>query len=81
MLDAGVDREALRAQLSEAGVQTSVHYPPVHDFSTFANGASPQLPATETYADRVVTLPMFPHMTAEQRGIVVEAIAVALGKG
>ena len=78
VLDEGIDRDDLRRHLSEAGVQTSVHYPPVHGFSTFADGPVPPLPLTELYASRAVTLPMFPHMTDEQRELVVHTLSSAL---
>ena len=38
VLDEGVDRDAFRAALQEPGVQTSLHYPPVHRFSIYAAG-------------------------------------------
>ncbi len=39
----------VRAALAERGVQTSLHYPPVHRFSIYADGA-PELPLTDAYA-------------------------------
>jgi dTDP-4-amino-4,6-dideoxygalactose transaminase len=73
----GVDRDDVRKRLADEGVQTSVHYPPVHGFSVFADAAAPALPVTERYASRAVTLPMFAHMTAAQRELVVDAVAAA----
>lgn len=53
-------REDVRAAAAAAGVQTSVHYQPVHQFRVF----QPQepLPLTEDYARREVTLPLYPAM-------------------
>lgn len=53
-------REDVRAAAAAAGVQTSVHYQPVHQFKVF----QPQepLPITEDYARREVTLPLYPGM-------------------
>jgi dTDP-4-amino-4,6-dideoxygalactose transaminase len=76
VLDEQVDRAALRSRLEEAGVQTSLHYPPVHRFSIYDDGAS--LPTTEDYGRRAVTLPLFPTITEEQVGLVVKGIAAAL---
>jgi dTDP-4-amino-4,6-dideoxygalactose transaminase len=77
VLDPDVDREAFRRSLADAGVQTSVHYPPVHRFSIYEHlGAS--LPLTETYAARTVTLPLFPHMTQTQFRHVVKSLPPAL---
>lgn len=51
-------RDAIRESLRKAGIQTSVHYPPVHRFSIYKE-FSAELPTTEEFADREVTLPMF----------------------
>jgi dTDP-4-amino-4,6-dideoxygalactose transaminase len=77
VLDEGTDRDALRARLAEAGIQTSVHYPPAHHFSIYADGA-PELPLTDAYGVRGLTLPLFAHMTDDQQDRVVEALAAAL---
>jgi dTDP-4-amino-4,6-dideoxygalactose transaminase len=78
VLDPSVDRAAFRAALAERGVQTSVHYPPAHRFSAHAGDAD--LPVTEAYGDRTVTLPLFATMTDAQQDEVVGAIAAALGE-
>jgi dTDP-4-amino-4,6-dideoxygalactose transaminase len=52
------EREHLRAALRAAGVQTSVHYPAIHRFSSYRDGTS--LPVAEQIADRVLTLPLHP---------------------
>ena len=76
VLDQGIDRDALRASLAEAGVQTSMHYPPIHLFSIYEGDWD--LPLTEDYAGRAVTLPLFPHMTVAQLELVVETLAAAV---
>jgi dTDP-4-amino-4,6-dideoxygalactose transaminase len=69
-------RHAFRLALRERhGVQTSIFYPPVHGFTAFRErypGVS--LPRTEAAGDSEVTLPLFPHMAAEQFERVVAAI-------
>ena len=74
-----VERDAVRNGLQERGIQTSVHYPPVHGFSIYA-GARAELPVTDAYAARAVTLPLFAHMTREQQDRVIDAVA-AQGRG
>ncbi|HTU98689.1 MAG TPA: DegT/DnrJ/EryC1/StrS family aminotransferase [Solirubrobacteraceae bacterium] len=76
VLDEGQDRDAFRARLVDAQIQTSIHYPPVHRFSIY--GEQPSLPVTEAYAQRTVTLPMFAHMTEAQQDLVIEAVAAAV---
>jgi dTDP-4-amino-4,6-dideoxygalactose transaminase len=66
----------VRSRLEEAGIQTSLHYPPVHHFSIYESGAS--LPLTDEYARRAVTLPLFPSISEEQVGLVVEALDGAI---
>jgi dTDP-4-amino-4,6-dideoxygalactose transaminase len=77
VLDEGVDRARFRETLAVRGVQTSVHYPPAHRFSIHATDA--ELPVTDAYGDRAVTLPMFATMTIDQQNEVVEAVRAALG--
>lgn len=77
VLSEGVDRAAFRAALHRDGVQTSVHYPPVHRFSMYAQPEC-ELPLTDAYGARTVTLPLFAHMTPDQQDRVVEAAAAAL---
>jgi dTDP-4-amino-4,6-dideoxygalactose transaminase len=76
VLEEGVDRTGFRDALATRGIQTSVHYPPAHGFSIYAGDA--ELPVTDDYAARAVTLPMFATMTSGQQDEVVDAIRAAL---
>jgi dTDP-4-amino-4,6-dideoxygalactose transaminase len=76
VLDAGVDREAVREQLSAAGIQTSVHYPPAHRFASYES-AGAELPVTDEAARRSLTLPLFAHMTCEQVDLVAATLREA----
>jgi len=76
VLPEGHDRRAFRERLASEGVQTSVHYPPIHRFAVHAR--EQQLPVTEAYAARAVTLPMFAAMTQAQQALVVDATRSAL---
>jgi dTDP-4-amino-4,6-dideoxygalactose transaminase len=79
LLPEGTPRGAVQETMRERGVQTSVHYPPIHRFSAFADlGAGRALPRTDEVADRILTLPLFAHMTEEQLELVVEALGVGL---
>ncbi|MBM4159436.1 MAG: DegT/DnrJ/EryC1/StrS family aminotransferase, partial [Ignavibacteria bacterium] len=51
-------RDRLREILAEKGIQTSVHYPPVHSFNTYRK-KNIRLFRTEYYADNSITLPMY----------------------
>jgi len=63
------DREALQASLANAGIGTGIHYPvPLHQQKAYAHLGykTGDFPVTERLARRIVSLPMFPHMTNEQ---------------
>ena len=77
VLDEHVDRNAFRAALADRGVQTTVHYPPVHLGGVNAEPDA-SLPVTEDYARRAVTVPMFPQMESWQQELVVEAVSDTL---
>jgi dTDP-4-amino-4,6-dideoxygalactose transaminase len=61
LLPAGSDRLAVMARMKQAGVQTSIHYPPVHRFACYA-GESDRLPRTTALAARELTLPFYPSL-------------------
>ncbi len=67
-------RDDVRNSLHEAGVQTSMHYPPVHLFS-FYREYSRELPVTERVAGKLITLPMYSSLGKSE----VEFVATALG--
>ena len=71
------EREALRSDLAEAGVQTGIHYPvPIHlqPAYAFLNYGPGSFPETERQAHRVLSLPLFPELTHGQIEAVVEAV-------
>ncbi|MGD9695170.1 MAG: DegT/DnrJ/EryC1/StrS family aminotransferase [Thermoleophilia bacterium] len=65
-------RDELRRRAADDEIQTSVHYSPVHLFSIFS--PQPALPLTESYAERELTVPLFPAMTLQD----VERVARVL---
>jgi dTDP-4-amino-4,6-dideoxygalactose transaminase len=78
LLPEGVDREAVRTALNEVGIQTSVHYPPIHTFSAYRSEAGRPLPRTDAIAQRLLTLPLYGRMTDEQADAVVEGLLQTL---
>jgi dTDP-4-amino-4,6-dideoxygalactose transaminase len=68
--------------LREAGVQTSLHYPCIPDFKAFANIRTDGLEQSRAFAARVLTLPLFPGLTAAQVREICEVISrSAAGRG
>ena len=83
LLDDPAERSSFRDRVKEAGVQTSVHYPPVHRFSQYWErfGVNANVPRTDTVAAREVTLPLHPLLNEADvqaiAGLVAEALLVA----
>jgi dTDP-4-amino-4,6-dideoxygalactose transaminase len=78
VLPEGTDRLAVREAMNERGVQTSVHYPPIHGFSAYRERSRRPLPQTDALADRLLTLPLFGRLTDEQVELVIEALLYTL---
>jgi dTDP-4-amino-4,6-dideoxygalactose transaminase len=79
LLPEGTSRDDVRASLTEARIQTSVHYPPIHRFTFYEElGRKRPLPQTEAVAGRILTLPLYAHMTDEQVDLVTNALRDAL---
>jgi dTDP-4-amino-4,6-dideoxygalactose transaminase len=79
-LPADVDRLRVREHLAARGVQTSIHYPPVHTFEPY-RGRGLALPVTEAYGERTLTLPMFAALTEAQQDLVVDSLTESLSRG
>jgi dTDP-4-amino-4,6-dideoxygalactose transaminase len=72
------DREGLRTHLADEGIGTGIHYPiPLHLQKPYEalNYRKGSLPVAEQCASRILSLPMFPQLQAEQQNIVVHSIA------
>jgi dTDP-4-amino-4,6-dideoxygalactose transaminase len=79
LLPEGVPRDAVRARLHDERIQTSVHYPPIHGFTHYAEaGARRPLPRTDDVAERILTLPLFPHMQDDDVALVADALTRAV---
>lgn len=81
VLPEGSDRASLRESLTAAGVQTSVHYPPIHHFSAYKGLATRALPQTDALSERLLTLPLYPTMTTDQVDLVAASLVAALRRG
>lgn len=80
VLPGDLPRAGLQAALKELGVQTSIHYPPIHLFTYYQRllgDTSGSLPQTEFIGEHEMTLPLYPGMTDEEVEYVCAAIAGA----
>ena len=81
LLPAAANREKIMAELREDGVQTSIHYPPVHLFSYYQDRfPGVRMPKTEQFCSRELTLPLHPSLTEEDVNRVVESLVEAIHK-
>ncbi|WP_250283790.1 DegT/DnrJ/EryC1/StrS family aminotransferase [Frankia sp. CiP1_Cm_nod2] len=75
------DRDAVLERLHGAGVGAGSHYPvPVHRQEAFADlgYAAGAFPVSERSARRILSLPLYPQITAEQQTRVVDELRKAL---
>ena len=77
------DRDGMMEHLKKLGIGTGIHYPiPLHRQKAYAGmeyGVD-AFPVSERAAAEIVSLPMFPQLTANQQGRVVEAVRTFCGK-
>lgn len=76
-------RDEVFARMREAGIGVGIHYPiplhlqPAYGWLGYGRGAFPE---TEAAADSILSLPIYPEMTAEQQEYVVAQLRKALGE-
>jgi dTDP-4-amino-4,6-dideoxygalactose transaminase len=79
LLPHGVNRIKIMEKMKESGIQTSIHYPPIHLF-TYYHELYPvhSLEKTEQIAERELTLPLYPGMNQEDVCLVANTLRDAL---
>lgn len=81
LLPDGTQRETFIGRMKSRGIQTSLHYPPVHQFSAYRElyrQVPTQLEHTESVAAREVTLPLYPTLPEADVNMVVESVRGSL---
>ncbi|MDX8443647.1 DegT/DnrJ/EryC1/StrS family aminotransferase [Mesorhizobium australafricanum] len=75
-------RQDVIDELRNQGIQTTIHYPPVHRMTLYRERfPGTQLPLTEEFAKRELTIPLHPQITSSVAEAVVAALASSLGNG
>jgi dTDP-4-amino-4,6-dideoxygalactose transaminase len=78
------DRAGLQKHLSEAKIDTGIHYPvPLHLQKAYENFGYRQgdFPITEKVASEILSLPIYPQLTQEQQRRVVHEVSAFLSSG
>ena len=78
ILPEDAERDSVRSGLADRGIQTSVHYPPIHRFTAYRSRPQRPLPQTDSVAERLLTLPLYGGLTDEQVDAVVEGVLQTL---
>ena len=66
-------RKEFIEKMHEKGIQTSIHFIPIHTFTAYKDDKS-HLPNTDYVGKRICSLPLFPAMTDEEVDIVSDAV-------
>jgi dTDP-4-amino-4,6-dideoxygalactose transaminase len=77
------DRDGLMSHLKDAGIGTGIHYPiPLHLQKAYASlgHVAEDFPVSVRASSEIVSLPMFPQLTAEQQSRVAEEIGAFTSK-
>ncbi|MBN8939925.1 MAG: DegT/DnrJ/EryC1/StrS aminotransferase family protein [Rhizobiales bacterium] len=79
LLPAGLERQDVIDHLRKRGIQTTIHYGPVHQLTLYRQLCpGVRLPRTEDFAQRELTLPLHPGMDDGDVDMVVAALADAV---
>jgi len=76
------DRDQVQAELGHQNIGTGIHYPiPLHLQKAYINlgHSHGAFPVTENAAKRILSLPMFPNLSAAAQARVVDAVNRAVG--
>jgi dTDP-4-amino-4,6-dideoxygalactose transaminase len=71
------NRDRIREEMHSNGIQTSIHYPAVHQFSIYQKYKA-DLPNTEYVCNNEITLPMYSKLTKEDVVFIVKSLFAAL---
>ncbi len=82
VLGQGVPRDSVMSIMKSRGIQTSIHYPPIHEFSFYRALALPpsELPLTEILGRRLLSLPLYADLTWEQVKLVSDSFREAVDR-
>jgi perosamine synthetase len=69
-------RDGLQSHLTKKGIFSKVYFDPIHLTAFYKNNFQiPHLPITEKIAQQVISLPIYPNMTNEEKDYLVDSIS------
>ena len=71
------NRDRIRESMHSKGIQTSVHYPAVHQFSIYRE-YNAKLPNTEYVCNNEITLPMYSKLSTQDVKLIADSLKDAL---
>ncbi|GAA2780337.1 DegT/DnrJ/EryC1/StrS family aminotransferase [Crossiella cryophila] len=75
------ERDAVQERLAGLGIGTLIHYPvAVHRSPAYADGSWGELPVADQVAERVLSLPIGPHMSEDEVTAVISGVREAFGR-
>jgi dTDP-4-amino-4,6-dideoxygalactose transaminase len=81
LLDRGLERVGFMQFMRERGIQTSIHYPPIHKFDYYkCFHKECILPVTDSVEKSIVTLPLYPGLGRVHVNSVIDAITAYIEK-
>jgi len=67
-------REKAVQALRQSGIQSSMHYPCIADFTGFAGGSNESLELTRLFTSRAITLPLYPTLNPDWINDIVDVL-------
>ncbi|MDR1836541.1 MAG: DegT/DnrJ/EryC1/StrS family aminotransferase [Treponema sp.] len=77
LLSGSLDRTAIIESMKQGGIQTSIHYPAIQNFSAYKDSVN-AAPKAEYICAHELTLPLYPGMANEEADIVCDALIAAI---
>ncbi len=78
LLKPGIDRLRVIEALKGAGVQSSIHYPAIHQFTAYAASDMGATPIADAISQRELTLPLYPGMSLADVALVADSLRAAV---
>ena len=66
------NRRRLRKNLSELGIETGIHYRPIHTMTMYQN--SSMLPITEKIGKEIVSIPIHPNLSEDDIDMIIKNV-------